>query len=163
MATERVQRSGTSRSRGQRDQEARSGALAGSGGQMGPGTMGRGRSPCRDEEEEKKRKRNDGQRICTAVARKNDADLSRPRRPWRDNETWASTRQIKRRPPHDVHRGGFRRLEGRGEGQRRCPDRAGQWRQCRGHALDRVPPIRARIGSQPSKNTNGHGSVRTSG
>ena len=115
------------------------------------------------EEEEKKRKRNDGQRICTAVARKNDADLSRPRRPWRDNETWASTRQIKRRPPHDVHRGGFRRLEGRGEGQRRCPDRAGQWRQCRGHALDRVPPIRARIGSQPSKNTNGHGSVRTSG
>ena len=40
-------------SRGRRDRDARSGASAGSASQIGPGTLGRGRSTCRNDEKEK--------------------------------------------------------------------------------------------------------------
>ena len=44
--------------------------------------LGRGRSPCRNKEEER-RKRDDGQRICLAAARKNDAHQKNHFRPYR--------------------------------------------------------------------------------
>ena len=47
----------TATSCGQRDQNARPGASAESGGRMGPRTLGRGHSPCRNKEEEKKKGR----------------------------------------------------------------------------------------------------------
>ena len=86
-------------------------------------------------ETKKKRNRDDGRRICSATAQKNNADLSRSRLPGRDNGIWTSNRQIKRRPPHDVCQGGFRRLGGWGKGRGRCPDGARQCRRCRSCAL----------------------------
>ena len=56
MATERVRRRGTTGSRGRRDWDVRLGAPARSSGRMGSRTLGRGRSPCRNEEEKKKKK-----------------------------------------------------------------------------------------------------------
>merc|ERR1711966_560396 len=55
VARERVRRRGTTASRGRRDRDARPGASAGSGGRRGPRTLGRGRGPCRNEEEEKEK------------------------------------------------------------------------------------------------------------
>ena len=76
---------------------ARSGASAGQAVEWDQGRWAAG--VARVETKKKEKKRDNGRRICLAAARKNDADLSRSRLPWRDNGTWTSTRQITRRPP----------------------------------------------------------------
>ena len=55
VAKERMHRRGTAAPRGRRDRDARPGASEGSGGRRRPRTLGRGRSPCRNEEEEKEK------------------------------------------------------------------------------------------------------------
>ena len=88
-ARERVRRSGTAGSRGQRDRDVRPGASAGSGGQKDRGRCAAGVARVEmmmmNGEKKKKEQRPKG---WTAAARKDGIVLSRSRPAWRDHGTW---------------------------------------------------------------------------
>ena len=79
----------------------------------GPMALGRGHSPCRNDEKEKGETSKGSVRPSPG---KNDGDLSRSRPPKRDHGAWAVTRQIKRRPPPITCAG--EAFEGLREGER---------------------------------------------
>ena len=118
-----VQSRGTTASHDQTDRDARPEALAGSGGQVRPGTLDRGRSLCKNDEEEKEKGTASERSIRPSPGK--TTRLSRPRLSWRDNRTLMSTRQIKRRSSpimcvREVSGGlrggrGVRKVPGRGE------------------------------------------------